>query len=306
MSGRARIRGREGFLMIEALSALALGALILVAMLSLTGLLRRSVDRAAWGVEVSEVSTRTVGTIARELRQAQRRRWAAPPQAAGAQATPRPAGPSVQPTAQANASDPNNPAARAQQMNAAGAGSQGDGAAEGGSEAAAPPRPFVFSGAPDRVTFALTPRQDSGLRAPVFVAYQIEASGAVLRAEAPLRLDAMGPAGVELGPVARIDPGPERLRFAYVQRDAAGNEAILDAWSDPMKMPAAVRIDRFDAATGQAVGSLRVPLLIDAEPACAGQKGQCSRVESAAAGAQQPDAVQQPGQKGANPSGESQ
>lgn len=295
---RRRRAGRDGFLLIEALSALALGALILVAMLSLTGLLRRSADRAAWGVEVSEISTRTVGTIARELRQAQRRRWAAPPQAAGAQPTPRPTQPSAQPTGQ---TAPANPAARAQQMNAAG-GPQGEGAPEGETQSA-PPRPFVFSGAPDRVTFALTPRQDSGLRAPVFVAYQVEDTGAILRAEAPLRFDAMGPAGVELGPVARIDPGPERLRFAYVLRDPAGGETILDAWSDPMKMPAAIRIDRFDAATGRPVGSLRVPLLIDAEPGCAGQRGQCSRVEVSAQGqdASDPARTGEPGAQQPDP-----
>ncbi|WP_020179438.1 hypothetical protein [Methylopila sp. M107] len=267
------MRGRAGFLLVEALAALALGALILVALLSLTGLLRRSADRAAYGVETMETSQRTVEAVARELRRATRQRWAAPPPSAAAskRVGARSAG--------ANAQTPPPPVAETE---------QGDAAAPDGAEAGntpkAPPRPFVFSGSPDRVTFVLAPRQPSGLRAPVFVAWQFEESGATLRAEAPLPPDALGPDSIQLGAVERVDPGPERLRFAYFERGPSGAETILDTWVEPLKMPAAIRIDRLEPGTGRTIGSLRVPLLIDAEPACAGRNGVCSRYDAGSSG----------------------
>jgi type II secretory pathway pseudopilin PulG len=262
---------RGGFLLVEALAALALGALILTALLSLTGILRRSADRAAASVETMEVSGRTLATVAGEIRRASRRRWAAEPGESGTGGSPPrpPAGGQPRTGPQSGEAEP---------------AGEGQSAGEGGgglSEAQAR-RPFVFSGAPDRVLFALTPEQASGLRAPVLVAYQIDASGAVLRAEAALPADATGPGSVRLGPVSRIDPGPERLRFAFVDRRPDGGEVIVDAWSDPLRMPAAVRIDRTDAATGAPLGALRAPLLLDGEPGCADpQKGFCSRVAKA-------------------------
>ncbi|RXF70284.1 PulJ/GspJ family protein [Hansschlegelia zhihuaiae] len=279
MRGEARRRGSEGFLLIEALSAFALSALILVALLSLMGLLRRSADRAAASVETMEVTGRTLATIAGEIRLASRRRWAAEPGLQGGPAR----GP-AQPAPRAD-EDPDGrrrPTQGARQDEAEG-GEGGPGQSE-----AQRNRPFVFSGSPDRVLFALNPEQASGFRAPVLVAYQIDPSGAVLRAEGALPPNATGPGAVRLGPVARIEPGPERLRFAYVERQPNGGEVIVDVWANPLQMPAAVRIDRTDPATGLLLGSLRTPLLLDGEPGCAEpQKSFCSRVEKAQAAAGQ-------------------
>jgi hypothetical protein len=273
-----RGRGSDGFLLVEALSALALSALILVALLSFVGLLRRSADRAAASVETMEITGRTLATIAGEIRQASRTRWAAEP---GQQ------GPARGPAQPASGAD-QNPDGRRRPATQGAQQDEGEGGEAGGGQSEAQRnRPFVFSGSPDRVLFALNPEQANGFRAAVLVAYQIDPSGAVLRAEGALPPNATGPGAVRLGPVARIDPGPERLRFAYVERQPGGGEVIVDAWANPLQMPAAVRIDRTDPATGVVLGSLRTPLLLDGEPGCADpQKNFCSRVEKAQAAGQ--------------------
>lgn len=257
-------RGRDGFMLVEALAALALGALVLTALLTFTGVMRRSADTAAARLQTMEVSSRTVATVANEVRNATRLRWAA---------EPAPAGPAATRTAQ--------PAAT-QRVIAGEPAEDGDGGASngGGRSERQERRAFVFSGTPDRLLFALLPEQTSGLRAPVLVAYQIDPSGATLRAEGAVPATATGPSAVKLGPVVRIDPGPERLRFAFVDRQPNGGEVIVDAWAEPKRMPAAVRIDRTDPRTGVVLGSVRVPLVIDGEPGCADpDKGFCSRVE---------------------------
>jgi hypothetical protein len=220
MGARRRGRRDAGYLLVEALAALALSALVLGALVSLTGVLKRAADKAAFGVEEIEVAGRAVHALAGEIRRAAHARWAA----AGPKAT----------------------------------------------------RAFVFSGSPDQVTFALLPGQDTGLRAPVAVAYQIAPDGDLLRAEGPIEPDLTGAGDLDLGRVARIPLEGRRLRFAYVGRQTGGGEIVTDAWTDPLKMPAAMRIDRLDAA-GAIVASLRVPLLIDGESGCAGQTGFCSR-----------------------------
>lgn len=264
--------GREGFLLVEALSALAISALLITALLSFTGMLRRSADRTALRVETLESSNRTVWTIASEVRQAARTRWA-PEQRDPSAGKPDQTG------RQQGGRDPR----------AAGRGpAEADGEEQTGGRAQAqgepqgqkqPDRNFVFSGAPDRLIFALAAEQADGLRAPVMVAYQIDASGAVLRAEGGIRPEDKGPEAVRLGAVMRVDPGPERLRFAYVDKDPTGLETIIDAWTETRRMPVAVRIDRQDPATGVVTGSLRVPILLSGEPGCADpDMGFCSRV----------------------------
>ena len=274
-SWKARAKGRDGFLMVEALTALALSALLIAALLSFTGLLRRSADRAAFKVEVMETTNRTVLTIANEIRRASRQRWA-PEQRPAAGATPTPRG---QPT------------------NRNGEPDRTGGRASGGDDEAAqnrerpdpegqqqqekePDRNFVFSGTPQQVTFALAPEQLDGLRAPVMVIYQVDSQGAVLRAEGAIRAGAKGRADVRLSPVAKVQPGPERLKFAYVDKDPTGNETVTDEWLDPRRMPAAVRIDRMDAATGAPISSLRVPILLSGEPGCVNPElAFCSRAD---------------------------
>lgn len=252
-------------MLVEALAALALSALVMVALLSFTGIMRRSADRAAARVEVLEVMGRTLTTISGELRNASRLRWAAEPLPADAE-TPAPSATAL-PSARRSAGD--------EETQDSDRTEQGRGRSERQER-----RAFIFSGAPDRVLFALTPRQATGLRAPVVVAYQIDPSGAVLRAEGALSTAATGPGMVKLGPVARIDPGPERLRFAFVDRQPNGGEVVVDAWSETKRMPAAIRIDRTDPKTGVVLGSIRTPLLLDGEPGCVDpEKTFCSRVE---------------------------
>ena len=262
--------GRDGFLLVEALSALAISALLIVALLSFTGLLRKSADRAAYRVELMESTNRTVWTIASEIRRTISLRWAPEqrnPVAAKPTATPQQTGGRGTQNADQDDGEP-----RRDLTNPDGQGQQ--------DQAEQPERNFVFSGTPERVMFALAPEQANGLRAPVFVIYQIDAAGAVLRAEGAIRADAKGAGEVQLGPVARVEPGPERLRFAYVDKDPNGGETIVDAWTDQRRMPAAVRIDRTDPATGAPLASLRVPILLSAEPGCADpQQGFCSRAD---------------------------
>lgn len=260
-----RVRGREGFVLIEALAALTLGGLLLVALVTLTGMLRRSADIAAFRVETMEVSGRTLTTIATELRQATRRRWAADPAAVAASAR-----------AKSDAEQ----APRSPQANQSQQGRQGNSSAQQPDEVqnatetqeldpAQRNRQFVFSGTPDRLIFALSPLQANGLRADVLVIWQIDPSGAALRAEGELTAAALGAADVKLGPVARVAPGPERLRFAYIGPVEGGGEVITDAWTETARMPAAVRIDRLDPKSLAVVGSVRVPIELNGEPGCA-------------------------------------
>lgn len=263
-----RAGGRDGFLLIEALSALAISALLIVALVSFTGMLRKSADRTAYRVELMESTNRAVWTIASEIRRATRQRWAAEQRNVAAA---RPAAAAQQPGGRASDED-NGDGQPRRDLQSPDAQPQ---------QAEQPERNFVFSGTPERVLFALAPQQANGLRASVLVIYQIDAAGAVLRAEGEIRPDAKGAGDVRLGPVARVEPGPERLRFAYVDKDPNGGEMIVDAWTDQRRMPAAVRIDRTDPGTGAPLGSLRVPILLSGEPGCADpQQGFCSRSDS--------------------------
>lgn len=283
------MRGRDGFMLVEALAALALGALVLAALLSFTGIMRRSADTAAARLQIMEVSGRTVATVANEVRNATRLRWAAEPAPAGRAAS--------------RTGQPAQPAATRRVIEGdAAEGGDGETPSGSGRSERQERRTFVFSGTPDRLLFALAPDQASGLRAPVLVAYQVDPSGATLRAEGAVPATATGPSDVKLGPVLRIDPGPERLRFAFVDRQPNGGEVIVDAWAEPKRMPAAVRIDRTDPRTGVVLGSVRVPLVIDGEPGCADpDKGFCSRVERKGQANGDPPA---PGAQRPSPSGE--
>lgn len=65
-----------GYLLIEALATLAIGAVVLGGLLALGGTLSRSVDRAAWRVESGETGRRAVSAMASEIARAARRRFA--------------------------------------------------------------------------------------------------------------------------------------------------------------------------------------------------------------------------------------
>lgn len=313
MSRLPRSRGgRDGFMIAEALSALALGALVLLALATFAGMLRRSADRAAARVETLEVSDRTVLTIAREARRATRRRWAAPPESAAAARAPTVGRPQVQrrpgadQRSQNYGEDGDGRSTRSQSQNRNGDQDGGDNQeAQGeqdGLDEAQRERPFVFSGAPDRLYFALAPEQADGLRADVVVAWQIDEAGAALRAEAPLPAAALGPEDVSLGPVARVAPGPEKLRFAFIAREDGGDEVVTDTWSEPKRMPDAIRIDRLDPTSLAVIGSLRVPIELEAEPGCADPaKGYCSRQQPGGAGGRTKPGAQPRGDGGEPP-----
>lgn len=283
-----RARRRDGFVLIETLAALTLGGLLLAALVMLTGMLRRSADAAALRVETMEVSGRTLTTIATEVRQATRRRWAADPADVAASASDREAiaqAPRVQRPAQQSSQDRQQGSGVTQQD------PQGDGEDQE-LDPAQRKRRFVFSGTPERLTFALSPLQANGLRADVLVIWQIESSGAALRAEGELLATALGAADVKLGPVARVAPGPERLRFAFVGPVESGGEVVTDSWTDAARMPAAVRIDRLDPQSLQVVGSVRIPIELDGEPGCADPvKAFCSHEGGATSGSGAPAAT---------------
>ena len=67
-----------GFLLVEVLATMAIGAVILVAAGSLLGLMSRQADRVADGIERLDVADHASAAIARDLRSIARARWAGP------------------------------------------------------------------------------------------------------------------------------------------------------------------------------------------------------------------------------------
>lgn len=70
---------RGGYLLVEAIATLAIGAMILAGLASLSGLLLRAGDRAASRAGVVEVVGRTVAALRRDIAPAARLRWASEP-----------------------------------------------------------------------------------------------------------------------------------------------------------------------------------------------------------------------------------
>ncbi|MBH0237856.1 hypothetical protein [Methylobrevis albus] len=75
---RRRRDRRGGYLLVEAIATLAIGAMILAGLASLSGLLLRAGDRAASRAGVVEVVGRTVAALRRDIAPAARLRWASP------------------------------------------------------------------------------------------------------------------------------------------------------------------------------------------------------------------------------------
>lgn len=217
-----RMGGSQGFLLAEALVTMAIGAFLLVALVSLVHLLTRADART---VELSrriEAESRALDAIGRDLRPVSRTRW-------------------------------------------------------GGVGA-----PFVFAGTDRRMQFA---QRDAGIGDIRFVTLEAE-DGRVLRTDAAFPPFAVGPGDLGPGATTDLDAGASNVRFAYFQRLSGGQEALVETWTAPLDMPAAIRVALIDPETGGITKSVRIPLMVDAEPGCAApRRGVCSYVETGVADA---------------------
>lgn len=144
---------------------------------------------------------------------------------------------------------------------------------------------FVFAGAPTQMLFAVDrPMAGTGLRETVAVLLSSHGDGTtarLTRAEAPLPPGLAGPGALAFGPERVLYEGPARLRFAYVAPPTETTpEVIVDAWPQTGPPPVAVRLGLADPATGDVAGSLRVPVLTEAEPGCVRARTHyCSRTD---------------------------
>jgi hypothetical protein len=205
---------RGGFLLVEALASMAIGALIIAALAALIGTVLRLGDRTAQGVETLETTGRALSALEGEIRLAARARLA------------------------------------------------GDG-----------PKAFVFAGAPDRIVFAIDRMQEDGLTRAFAVAWQSAPTDGIvrlLRSEAPLPPGTGSLTAVSFPPAAEIYAGPAGIRFSYFKAQADGSgEVLVDTWTEPGKMPTAVRLALTRISDGALLDTLRVPILADGEPGCA-------------------------------------
>lgn len=196
---------------------MAIGAFLLVAMVSLVHLAVRADARTQDLASRVEGQTRALEAIARDLRPALRVRW------------------------------------------------HGPGA------------PFVFAGGPDTLRFAGRDETSGEVR---LVTLRAE-PGRVLRTSAPLPAIAAGPDDPAGGSGSEIETGGDLVRFSYFQSLPGGEDVLLDAWALPLAMPSAVRVAILDMRTGEPRASLRIPLMIDAEPGCAApSRAACSYRET--------------------------
>lgn len=145
-------------------------------------------------------------------------------------------------------------------------------------------RSFVFAGEPDRILFARRTRGADGLAETDTVVLQsvgADGGGRLLRAVAALPTGAESLADLRFGAAAEVYRGPSLIRLAYFGRSRdGGTEILTETWPAATALPVAIRIGVVDPATGRLTSSLRVPVLVDAEPGCADPKtGFCSRVD---------------------------
>lgn len=212
---------RGGFLVVEALTTLALGALVIAGLSGVIVMMLRFSDRTAADLQRREVLGRAVEVMEREIRAMTRVRLAAGERS-----------------------------------------------------------PFLFAGRSDRMLFTLERTDETGLSAPVAVAYRIGTRDGVTRlarAEAPVPPAVASVDGLAFGKPGTLYAGDRGLSFAYFSTQADGSgEVLVDDWKEPGRLPTAVRV-AVTAPDGTVLESARVPLLVDAEPGCAAPgKGFCS------------------------------
>lgn len=218
---RRRAGRRAGFVLIEALATLAIGAFIIAALGSLIAFTLHFADGTAADLQRGETLGRVVALMEREIRGMARARYA------GDQKTA-----------------------------------------------------FLFAGDVDRILFTTDRVDRSGLSATVAVAYQVapDAGGVrLLRAEATVLPGLTDLKSLAFSKPRTLYTGTTGIRFSYFlpQPDGSG-EVLVDTWKDRGKLPTAVRIAT-TGGDGSILDSLRVPVMTDAEPACAVPgKGFCS------------------------------
>lgn len=153
--------------------------------------------------------------------------------------------------------------------------------------AAQAPAPFVFAGSPDRITFVTHGPSPNGMRRGTAVTWRSfsDRSGSWLtRQEAPLVPGLTSGEALNFGRQELVSTGAQEVRFAYFGPAASGpGEVLVDTWTNPQRMPNAIRLSLIDPGSRVIVSSVRIPIRVDAEPACVAPEGRiCSLVPSSA------------------------
>lgn len=130
---------------------------------------------------------------------------------------------------------------------------------------------FIFAGGRDRLLFAQDTMTETGLEATQVSRFQslpLEGGARLVRSVGSLVPNARSPDDLVWSPPSEVYRGRYRLSFAYFAA-AGAVDVLVDDWTRTNKRPAAVLVSLVPVSTAGETLSIRVPLLIDAEPACA-------------------------------------
>lgn len=131
---------------------------------------------------------------------------------------------------------------------------------------------FVFSGTSTQMLFARASPSADGLdeiQAFRFEVSRTDTSTRLVRYAGTLPPSATASDNLAWNPPVTVYVGSASVAFAYFMKLEGGGEAVLDDWPAGDEMPVAVRASFLPARPGGQVLSLRIPLLIDTELACA-------------------------------------
>lgn len=130
---------------------------------------------------------------------------------------------------------------------------------------------FVFLGTGERLIYAYDRVEDGrGETRVVDLAVVASPRGFGLeRREALFVPSTPGIENLAFGAPEIVHAGPSGLRFAYLDALPDGTETLADAWTQPARLPVAIRVTLGERPSGASELALRVPLLITAEPGCA-------------------------------------
>lgn len=141
---------------------------------------------------------------------------------------------------------------------------------------------FVFLGTRDRLIYAydLVHNGSSEMRVANLAGTALPGGYALKRSEATFVPSSTGIKDLAFGAPESVYAGRATVRFAYFDALADGREVLVDEWSEPAKLPAAIRVTLKGGEAGAPELSLRVPLMITAEPGCAApETATCLSVE---------------------------